>query len=154
MKSKVAKILSVAAILLFVLGCKKNDGKGKLYLNLKSVNGNSFVSGDNVVFSFEFNHPTTGETKDTLIIRTKFFTCSNSNVTAKQVLPTFTSTADYPGNFDLAFKIGGGGSYTNPCNIVNTNNYRKDSLIYTFWLKDKDGNLSDSVSSDKIILKP
>lgn len=151
MKSKVAKILTVLTIIVFVLGCKKNDGKGKLYLNLKSVNGSVFNNQELVVFSFEFSHPDNEVANDKLLVRRKFVNCTNTNNYDTIKLPQFTATKDYIGNFDFSFKNGSGASYSNPCFQGTT--YRTDSLVYIFKLLDKNGVLTDSVVSPQITLK-
>lgn len=146
MKSKVAKILTVLTIAVFVLGCKKNDSKGKLYLSLKGVNGKIFNTQELVIFSFEFSHPDNELTADKLLIRRKFANCTNTNNQDTVDLPEFTSTKDMIGNFDFSFK-NGSGTYTNPCST------RTDSLVYIFRLLDKNGVVTDSVVSPQITLK-
>ncbi len=152
MKSLSAKILTVAAICLIVFSCKKNDNKGKLGLTLTSVNSTTFNKGDVVNFNFEFNHPESGDARDTLLVKRRFITCPYINVDSfKYIVPPFYVTANVIGNFDLSFNYGAGGSYNGCENGVAPS--RTDSLYYTFILIDKDKNRSDSIVSPKIILK-
>ncbi len=147
-----AKILTVIVICLVVLGCKKNDGKGRLYLNLKSVNKTTFIKLDNINFEFEFSHPTSEFVMDTLFIRREFFSCPyfNADTPKPIVMPQFTSTADYIGIFDYKYQYGNGiqGCYTGKPGENLT-----DSVYFYFCLKDKNGVLSDTVKSPKIILR-
>ncbi len=153
MKSLSAKILTVAAICLIVFSCKKNDNKGKLGLILKDVNSTTFKNNEVVIFNFEINHPVTETVNDSLFIRRKFITCEYSNSLTAELVPQYTSTANIAANYELQFLLGSGG-YQNICTPSATNtNERTDSLYYTFWIKDKNGVLSDSVTSPKIILK-
>jgi hypothetical protein len=152
MKSLSAKILSVIAISVIVFGCKKNDNKGKLGLTLTSVNATTFNKGDAVKFVFQFNHPTSGDTNDTILVKRRFLSCPFINVDSfKYVVPKFYVVANIVGNFELNFNYGSGGSY-NGCDKAGAN-ARTDSLYYTFVLIDKENNRSDSVLSPKIILK-
>ncbi|MFY7965869.1 MAG: hypothetical protein ACOVO1_13300 [Chitinophagaceae bacterium] len=152
MKSLTAKILSVITISIIVFGCKKNVNKGKLGLTLSSVNATTFNKGDAVNFIFEFNHPTSGNTNDTLLVKRRFLSCPYINVDSfKYIVPPFYVTADMIGTFDLNFNYGSGGSFNGCENGINPS--RTDSLYYTFVLIDKDRNRSDSVVSPKIILK-
>lgn len=152
MKSLAAKILGVIAISVIVFGCKKNDNKGKLGLTLSSVNATTFNKGDAVNFIFEFNHPISGNTNDTLLVKRRFLTCPYINVDSfKYIVPAFYVTANVVGTFELNFNYGAGGSFNGCENGINPS--RTDSLYYTFVLIDKDRNRSDSVVSPKIILK-
>jgi len=151
MKNLSAKILTVSAFCLVVFGCKKNDGKGRLSISLKSVSATTFNYGDPVSFVLEFNHPTSGNTKDTLLIKRNFFSCPFTSVdSSKNEVPSFYADADIAGEYQYNF-IYGKGAFTGPCSNGGTNP-KKDSVFYTFILIDKDNNRSDSVVSPKIIL--
>jgi hypothetical protein len=82
-------------------------------------------------------------------VRRKFITCPNSNGLDAISVPEYVSTANVVTNYELKFAFGDNISYATQCNQGT----RTDSLYYTFWLKDKNGVLSDSVTSPKIIIK-
>lgn len=148
-----AKLLSITAVLFFGLlltACKKDPNGPKIGLKLKSVNGTDFKMGDRLVFKFEFT-PKTNEADSLFVVR-KFFTCA--------FYPTADTLAfqfpDFPdqGTADLeyAFVYGSGGFFYDGCyNGVSVR--RTDSLNYSFWVKDKNGNVSDTIRSPKIILR-
>lgn len=144
-----AKILVAITCCVLVFGCKKNDNKGKFGLNLIDVNGTTFKNNETIIFNLEINHPNTETINDKLFIRRKFFTCPNSNGLDSIAVPEYVSTADLVASYEVKFVIGSNSTYASPC----SNGNRTDSLYYTFWLKDKNGNLTDSVTSPKIILK-
>lgn len=151
MKKLNTKILSVILISFFVFSCTKNDNKGKLGLKFLSVNNTTFNVSNQVNFEFEFNHPTSGKTNDTLLVKRRFISCIYINKDSfKYVVPEFYATANTAGNYTMNFQYGAGGSYNGCTNGVAV---RTDSLYYTFILIDKDNNRSDSVVSPKIILK-
>ncbi len=151
MKNLFAKVLTASAFCLLVFGCKKNAGSGRLYLSLKSVNGKVFNNLDPVVFTFEFSHPKSEDVSDKLLVKRKFVNCTNSPTFDTINIPEFTSTADVLGSLEFAFRNGDASAAANPC--LETSGYKTDSLTYTFWLQDKDGNKSDSVVSPRITLK-
>jgi hypothetical protein len=152
MKNLFAKILTVSAFCVLVFGCKKSDSKGKLYLSLKSVNGKVFNNLDPVVFIFEFSHPKSEDVSDKLLVKRKFVNCTSSPTFDTISIPEFTSTADFIGTFEFAFRNGDATKAANPC-YQPPSGYKTDSLTYTFWLQDKDGNKTDSVVSPQITLK-
>jgi hypothetical protein len=146
-----AKLLSISAALLFILviiACKKNTAGPKIELKLKSVNATSFSPGQTLKFTFEFTPKTTNA--DTLFIARKFFTCP--------FITTDTSKFDFPefdnnskGELVYSFQYGSGGAF-NGCISNTTGLVKTDSLNYFFWVKDKEGNVSDTIVSPKIIL--
>lgn len=147
-----AKILVAATFCLLVFGCKKNDNKGKLGLAFKSLNATTFNKGDAISFVFEFNHPESGNTNDTLLVKRRFLTCPYINIDSfRYIVPPFYAAANMVGNYEVNFNYGSGGSY-NGCDQGGAN-AKTDSMYYTFILIDKDRNRSDSVVSPKIILK-
>ena len=112
---------------------------------------NNLVYQQIVIFNFEFSHPDNEITNDRLLLKRKFVNCTTPQNIDTIELPEYTATKDYIGTFELAFKNGSGASYANPC--FQNNNYKTDSLTYTFWLLDKNNVKSDSVVSPRITLK-
>lgn len=153
MKNFSAKILTVAVVCLVVLGCKKNDAKGKLNITLKSVNAITFSYGDPVSFILEFNHPVSGTTNDTLLIKRQFSSCPFKSVDSlKTIVPSFYADANVVGEYQYNF-VYGKTPFTGACNNDQQTNPKSDSVVYTFVLIDKDSNRSDSVVSPKLFLQ-
>ena len=151
MKSSIAKILSLVLFSFFVLACSKNDNKGKLGLKFLSVNKTTFNTSEYINFEFEVNHPSSGNTNDTLLVKRRFLSCPYfTKDSFKYSVPEFYASANTPGNYTMNFQYGAGGSYNGCTNGVSS---RTDSLYYTFILIDNTNNRSDSVVSPKIILK-
>lgn len=145
------KLLSIAAASLFILfsaGCKKDPTGPQIGLSLKEVNGTSFKPGDRIKFTFEFTPKTTDS--DTLFISRKFYTCPFITTdTSKFTFPEWDNNTK--GELIYEFQYGTGGFFNGCINNI-TGLTRTDSLHYAFWVKDKDGNVSDTVRSPKIIL--
>jgi len=145
-----AKLLSITAALFFIIAiwaCNKDSAGPKINFSLKSVNATTFSQGQTLKFTFSFTPKTTAN--DTLFVARKFITCPYITTdTTKFSFPEWDNTAK--GELIYSFQYGGGGIY-NGC-VSNTGFTRTDSLNYFFWVKDKDGNVSDTVMSPKIIL--
>lgn len=140
--------------MIFVIsGCKKETGGPKINLSLKNVNGSSFTMPSNIVFNFDFTpiKTSTGSNLTFYAVR-KFYTCPYVTTpdTLKQLLPEVDNT----GKAQLRYEY----TYSNNQGIFNAGCanaggvIRTDSLNFWFWVKDSDGNVSDTIISPKIIL--
>jgi hypothetical protein len=145
------KILIAVLISLVIYGCSKNDSS-KPSLSLKSVNGTTFNTNDNITFTFNFTVIKGGPVNDTLFIARKFLSCPYiSTDTTYFVAPGFTATSNQKANLTYSYVYNSGGAF-NGCSDYNGHS-RTDSVYFYFWLKDKDGNASDTIQSPKIILE-
>jgi hypothetical protein len=144
-----AKLISITAALFFIIlvvACEKDSAGPKITFKLKSLNATTFSPGETVKFTFEFIPKTTK--KDTLFVARKFYTCSGTPPdTLINPFPEFDNTIK--GELIFSFQYNSGGFY-NGCRIGTT--AKTDSLNYKFWIKDADGNVSDTITSPKIIL--
>lgn len=150
MKAKLITISAAIFFIVFIAGCKKDNAGPKIGFKLKSVNGTDFTLNDNVVFKFEFTPKT--EQADTLFVVRKFYTCAFIPVPDTLPFPF----PEFPNNgkaeLEYAFTVGQGGTFNDMC-YNNVSIRRTDSLHYIFWVKDEDGNVSDTIVSPKIILR-
>jgi hypothetical protein len=153
-----AKLLSISALFLILLavGCEKNGSGPAISLKLKSLNATEFHRNDKVVFKFDFT-PASAE-EDTLFVKRKFYSCAFSIVINDSLsyfkFPEYTVGGK--GELEYSFiyassGAGGGGTFFDGC-FNGATARRTDSVQYTFWVKDKDGKVSDTVQSPKIIL--
>lgn len=147
MKAKIATISAVLFFGIIFYACEKDSSGPKIEFKLKSLNATTFNAGETVKFLFEFTAKTTE--KDTMFMARKFYTCSFlSPDTLIQTFPEFDNVSK--GEIEFSFVYGSGGFY-NGC-VSGTGVTKTDSLNYKFWIKDKDGNVSDTITSPKIIL--
>jgi len=146
MKAKVLIVLLIGVITIYA--CKKTSTTDRPTLTFKNVNDTVFSQNKQIIFDFDFTHKTTQEITDTLVIKEVFFNCNP--VTDSFPLPVYTVVANQKNALEYKYTYGSGGVY-NGC--LNSNgNPVTDSVYYYFWLKDKYGNVSDTVRSPKIIL--
>ncbi len=136
--------------IVFLAGCKKDPAGPKIGFTLKSVNGTSFTLNEAVVFKFDFTPKT--EKADTLFVVRRFYTCAfiPKPDTLTLEFPEFPNNGK--AELEYSFVLGQGGFFNDMC--YNGSAVRRtDSLNYVFWVKDKEGNISDTVVSPKIILR-
>jgi len=144
MKAKIITISAALIIAIVFYSCQKDASGPKIEFKLKKVNGTTFKINETVQFLFEFTPKTID--KDTLFIARKFFTCSQAPDTLKQTFPAFEGVLK--SELEYSFVYGTGGPF-NGCVIPVS---KTDSLTYKFWVKDGKGNVSDTITSPKIIL--
>jgi hypothetical protein len=144
MKAKLLSISAVLAVIVFV-ACKKENAGPKIGLEFKDVNATSFAKNTLVEFRFKFT-PKTDKALHTLFIARKFTTCPFivTDTTSFNV-PTFENT----GNGELRYSFTYGQQGFLGCVNANGQNL-KDSVAYSFWVKDTDGNISDTVRTPKL----
>ena len=144
------KVVSITAALIFiglVIACKKNSAGPKISFKFKSLNATTFSAGQLVDFRFEFTPKTVKN--DTLFVTRHFYTCTGFIPdTLKQAFPPDYDNSN-TGELQFAFQYNSGG-FKNGCRVGSSP--KTDSLNYRFWIKDGNGNVSDTIVSPKIIL--
>jgi hypothetical protein len=150
-----SKILYTILMLSIVFGCSKTGNDSKPTLTYLGVSNKTFATNKQVSFNFEFTNPITETAKDTLIVTRKFFTCPYFTLLHDTVpLPSYENTANITNTFDYSFRYNGGNFYANGCyDTANdpVTSKRTDTIVYSFFIKDKHGNKSNVVVSDKIL---
>ncbi len=144
MKAKLLSISAVLLVIIFIACRKKNDGP-KIGLDFKNVNSTSFAPNDLVQYKFKFT-PKNDKALHTLFIARKFTTCPfKMTDTSSFNLPAFEDS----GNGELVYSFTYGQAGFLAC--ANSNGQSaKDSVAYSFWIKDADGNISDTVRTPKV----
>ena len=147
-----AKILILLVIVIIANGCSKNADSVKPELSFDNVNGTTFRLNSTITFVLTLKSATNGIAKDTLFIARKFFTCPfiTTDTTFYQI-PTYNDVKNQKASIEYTFQYGGGGKF-NGCINTSGSASRTDSLNYFFWVKDSNGNTSDTIKSPKIIL--
>lgn len=147
-----AKILILLLFTLVINACSKEVNGGKPQLSFGDVNGTTFALNSTISFNLILKDAVTSITDDTLFIARKFYTCPYiSKDTIYYKIPAYNGVKNQKATIEYTFQYGSGGSYNGCINSVG-NALRTDSLNYYFWVKDANGNTSDTVMSPKIIL--
>jgi hypothetical protein len=146
-----AKVLIVLILVAFAAACTKNSSAPLAKFTLKRVNDTIFSSGQTINFEFTITHKNGGYISDSLFVARKFFTCPYIKQDTFFIsLPAYNGVGNEKSEITYSYQYGSGG-LNNGC--TNNNRILTDSLHFYFWIKDNQGNVSDTIKSPKIILK-
>ncbi|MEJ7738307.1 MAG: hypothetical protein WKF97_12835 [Chitinophagaceae bacterium] len=138
-------ILIITAIVL--IACDKNKFETRPQLKIKSINGNVVPLGGVLIVRLEYTDKEGDLGQDTLV--------SIRNRLNRRPLPSgrisvdtlFNSIPEFPdknkGEFEVKFQSA---SYLRQSDIEN------DTILFKFIAKDRGGNNSDTVSTEKIVV--
>jgi PKD repeat protein len=145
------KIL-VTLLLVSILGaCGKDKYDTKPKLTFKSINGKTFKQGDVVAFTIEVTDAE-GDIQDSIWIEKITRNCTTNKVLLlKNRMPLFTATKNLKADISATFVYNvTNGDY--PVLVRSTCTSQNDSATMRFWIKDKGGNVSDTVVSNEFVL--
>ena len=141
MKAKILIVLVIVAVI--ANSCSKDQFSDKPVLTFSSVNATSFPQNSQLTFMLAFTFKTVA--LDTLFVSSYSLVsnCQNSTVNFKYKVPDFSSVKNQKGDLEVDYVVGG--------SLVTCSN-NNDTAYFKFWVKDKNGNLSDTVRSPNIAL--
>jgi hypothetical protein len=131
------------------LSCDKDKFETKPSLTLKDVNTKILVRGQVLRFNLAVTDKE-GDLNDTLHVFKVTRNCTNSNFNQKYKLPLFPESKNSDLNLEVAYSYG-----INPNGIPTLREpqcTRNDSCFFRFVIRDKAGNVSDTVNSAEIVL--
>jgi hypothetical protein len=147
---KLPFLIRIIAICVLIASCSKDKYTTKPQLEFKSVNGEDFPSQSTLNFKFNVTDKE-GDIQDTLWVQkiSLLSICSSASWIGAYQVPDFTSKKNLKVEMDInyCYKCGNS-SYP----IIDGCEQRDDSCYFKFWLKDKAGNVSDTVTSPAIVL--
>lgn len=145
MKTKI--LLGLMAVI-FLAACSKDKYTTKPQLKFKEVNNRVLQRNQTLRFTLEVTDAE-GDLMDSLWVQKVEPKCANSNFTAKYKMPTFTSVKNFKGDIEICYAYGNNLG----CPVISGPACaRNDTATFRFWIKDKGGNRSDTVSSSTIVL--
>ena len=146
---KLPFLIATIAVLAFIASCSKDKYTTKPQLELNSVNGSEFPNQSLLSFKFTVTDKE-GDIQDTMWIQKISYSCSDiGNFLAPYQVPDFTTSKNLKVEMDINYLYGvTSGPYPPIYGCVQ----RDDSCYFRFWLKDKAGNVSDTVTSPTIKL--
>ncbi len=151
MKRMKTKLLILLALPLLFYACKKDTYQTKPQLSIKSINSKTLKQGDLLLFQLSFTDAE-GDIQDTLWVQKISRTCpgtAGAQFISKNRVPDFTPTSNLKGILEIGYvynaNVQGYSSITG-CGTKN------DTAYFKFWLKDKGKNVSDTISSENIVL--
>lgn len=145
-----AKVLIVLGIVFGLTACTKDKFNTKPSLTFVSVNTQELRRGQGIIFTMRFTDKE-GDIQDTLFIQKITKNCPQSDFDDARILPPdIPKTNNSEGEILVRYAYGSGYIYPPikepACQGVN------DTCVFKFVLKDKAGNVSDTVSSPQIVL--
>ncbi len=149
-----AKLTALAVIILIIVGCSK-DGEfdTRPALELKDVSATEIPLNGLYRMTFELRDKE-GDISDTIYVQKVSYTCTGgvANFIAPYEMPEITEVKDFKADVEVRFSSNqtvDGYLYSGPATGCGV---RDDSCYFRFWLKDKAGNVSDTVKSPDIVL--
>jgi len=138
-----AKILIVAVCAILVVACSKDKYNTTPKLTFKNVNGDVFPQGANIRFTFEVTDKE-GDIQDTMWLEKISYSCGeDGHILSPNRVPDFTTRKDLQADIDINVLYGTDlGGCTG----------KTDSCYFQFWIKDKEGHVSDTVQSPTLKL--
>lgn len=149
-----AKLLFLSLSLLVLMGCKKNGGDSKPDIKLKNVKVQQVItangSGTLLDIDLEVNDKE-GDVRDSVFI-TKLdaaaVPCSSNTKDLSRNVPVYPDNGKQTLIFRIKFSTIPLLDYVNLGGTACTP--RKDTSRFQIWVKDRAGNLSDTVLTDRI----
>ncbi|HEY0679657.1 MAG TPA: hypothetical protein VGD17_15335 [Chitinophagaceae bacterium] len=146
-------IASIVLLALAVTACNKDKFQTKPTLSLKSMNGNVVPSGASLALEFEFTDKE-GDVNDTLFVK-KIRLNKIKVPTVRDSFPL--AVPNFPENNQGTLKVVLDHSFyltsaINPPKDPVTGKNMNDTLILKFVLKDRANNVSDTVTTEQIVV--
>lgn len=151
MKRMKTKLLILLAIPVMFYACKKDTYTTKPQISIKSINSKELKQGELLIFQLSFTDAE-GDIQDTLWVQKISRTCpttAGAQFISKNRVPDFTPTSNLKGILEVGYAYNANVQGYNAISGCGTKN---DTTYFKFWLKDKGKNVSDTISSENIVL--
>ena len=140
------RILFIAVFLFASLACNKDKFQTKPTFELKEVNSNEIVPGQMLVITLKYTDAEGDLAGGQIGVQKIVPQCPLSNFTDtnKYIIPNDVSqTNNQKGEVDIRFPY----VFINPfCNF-------NDTATFRFWVRDRAGNTSDTVTTGTIVIR-
>lgn len=149
MKIMPTKILVAFIGLCFLVACSKDKYTTKPQLKYKGVNTRTLSRNETLTFTLEVTDAQ-GDIQDTIWVQEVVKNCADGGGIATYRMPNFNAVKDLKGDIEVCYAYGIGRGcpdiYEPKCPGKN------DSATYKFWIQDKARNVSDTVTSDEVVI--
>lgn len=143
----ITKILITLISFCVLVGCSKDEYTAKPQLKYKSVNTKVLNRNETLTFVLEVTDAE-GDIQDSIWVQEVPRHCSGG-FTSKYKMPDFTAVKNLKGEINICYSYGvnlGCPTITSTCQNQN------DSATFKFWIQDKAKNISDTISSEEVVL--
>ncbi len=151
-----AKLLFLAIPLLILWACKKEKASSKPNITLKTVKvqGVSSASGIGTIIDIDIDIlDKEGDVRDSVFIKkidAAKIPCGGNSKNLFYNIPSYPNSTNQTVTFRLKFATLNIPDYALLSGAACSP--RKDTSIFQFWVKDKAGNLSDTVTTEAIAI--
>lgn len=146
-------IFALLFLLLFTVTCTKDNFTTKPQLKIKNVNSTEITGNETLEFTIRLTDKE-GDFTSFFGISTKTPGCSASDFTDSslfEIPDAFLSSKNDDG--DIVLDLSKSQRHSNLCPGPGST-FKTDTTVFSFWTKDKAGNISDTVRSTPIIIHP
>jgi len=146
-------IFPILLLLIVLAACTKNSFTTKPQLKIKSVNSTE-ISGDETLEFIIRLTDKEGDFSNYFGISTRTPNCPASDFTDSSLFQIPQDFIDAKKNDgDIVLDLGKGQRHSNLCPGPGST-FLTDTTVFSFWTKDRAGNVSDTVRSEPIIIHP
>jgi hypothetical protein len=153
-----AKISILIGTVICLAACKKDEYSTAPQLTFKKVSSTVINPGDDLIFTIGYTDRE-GDIQDTLYIQKNVLNCSKGSISfndgARPIPGDVPQVKDSKGDIEVRYSRLPSAQYENlgdpQCTGVGGVGVN-DSCVYSFYLKDKAGHISDTVSSPIIVI--
>jgi hypothetical protein len=145
------KLLILLAIPVMFYACKKDTYTTKPQLSIRSINSTTLKQGDLLLFQLNFTDAE-GDIQDTLWVQKISKICPGTpgaQFISKNKVPDFTPTSNLKGILEIGYAYNASIPGYNAISGCGTKN---DTCYFKFWLRDKAKHISDTLSTQEIVL--
>lgn len=141
------KISLTLIAICFLASCTKDKYTTKPQLKYKSVNTKVLNRNQTLTFTLEVTDAE-GDLQDSIWVQEVPRNC-NGGFISKYKMPDFTSVKDLKGEINVCYSYG----LNQGCPVIQpTCQNRNDSATFKFWIQDKAKNISDTISSEEVVI--
>lgn len=139
--------VAVALMMVVILSCRKDKYQTRPQIKIKSISNKVISPSETLSITLEYTDKEGDLSQDTLLSirnrlnRRKLPTGSANPDTLHNYIPKFPEKSK--GEFDVSFQW---------ANYLHQSDLENDTILFKFVVKDRKGNVSDTVSTDRIVI--
>ncbi|WP_018616512.1 hypothetical protein [Segetibacter koreensis] len=143
------KILVAFIALCFLAGCSKDKYTAKPQLKYKGVNTKVLNRDQTITFTLQVTDAE-GDLQDSLWVQEIVRNCPSGGGISRYKMPDFNAIKNFKGDIEVCYSYG----INLSCPPIREPQCpgRNDSATYRFWIQDNAKNVSDTISSDEVVI--
>lgn len=147
------KILLTIIGFVFLAGCSKDKYTSKPQLTIKKINTKEVRRNDQLRFTLQVTDAE-GDIQDSIWVQEIVRNCPQGGGTTRYAIPSFSSIKDLDGEITICYTYGINNDPNGNCpGLIEPRCVgRNDSATYRFWIRDAEKNVSDTVTSDEVVI--